>query len=90
MPVHSSLRPSKERVAQLVSAYAHHRPVIQRALTTGFIVYVVSTTYRGLSARPASSASLAKRKGKGKDADGGAGKPRVAVSACPLLLAPSI
>ncbi|RDX56213.1 hypothetical protein OH76DRAFT_1337713 [Lentinus brumalis] len=76
MAIQSTLRPSQERVAQLVNAYAKHRPLVQRALTAGFIVYVITTTYRGLSARPASS----KRTGKGKEGES-ASKPRVAVDA---------
>ncbi|KAI0735491.1 ABC transporter transmembrane region 2-domain-containing protein [Earliella scabrosa] len=82
MPLQSTLRPSPERVAQLANAYARHRPLVQRALTVSFVIYVISSTYRGLSARPASSApSSSKRKGKGKDGGGGASKPRVAVDA---------
>ncbi|KAI0724232.1 ABC transporter transmembrane region 2-domain-containing protein [Cerioporus squamosus] len=78
MAIQSTLRPSQERIAQLVNAYAQHRPLVQRALTAGFVVYVISTTFRGLSARPA--ASSLKRKGKGKDGESSS-KPRVAVDA---------
>ncbi len=77
MPLQSTLRPSQERVAQLVNAYARHRPLVQRALTVSFIIYVISSTYRGLSAR--STPSSSKRKGKGKDGEGSASKPKVAV-----------
>lgn len=81
MAVQSILRPSEERIAQLVTAYAKHRPLVQRGLTLGFVVYVISTTYRSLAARPASaSSSPSKRKGKGKDGDGAGKPPRVAVS----------
>ncbi|RPD58345.1 hypothetical protein L227DRAFT_654736 [Lentinus tigrinus ALCF2SS1-6] len=75
MAIQSTLRPSQERVAQLVNAYAKHRPLVQRALTAAFVVYVISTTFRGFTAKPAS-----KRKGKGKDAESSS-KPRVAVDA---------
>ena len=84
MAIQSSLRPSKERVAQLVDTYARHRPLVQRTLTVAFVFYVVSSTYRSLSARPPSSSSSSnKRKGKGKDGEGGPSKPRVAVSSKP-------
>ncbi len=76
MAIQSTLRPSQERVAQLVNAYAKHRPLVQRALTAGFIVYVITTTYRGLSARPASSKRTGKKEGES------ASKPRVAVRPC--------
>ena len=79
MAIQSTLRPSQERVAQLVNAYAKHRPLVQRALTAGFVVYVISTTFRGFSARPASSS---KRKGKSKDEESSS-KARVAVSPSP-------
>ncbi|RPD81674.1 hypothetical protein L226DRAFT_451207 [Lentinus tigrinus ALCF2SS1-7] len=75
MAIQSTLRPSQERVAQLVNAYAKHRPLVQRALTAAFVVYVISTTFRGFTAKPAS-----KRKGKGKDGESSS-KPRVAVDA---------
>ncbi|KAM5532194.1 hypothetical protein V8D89_014150 [Ganoderma adspersum] len=82
MAVQSTLRPSKERIAQLVTAYAKHRPLVQRGLTLGFVIYVISTTYRSLAARPPSSSSASsKRKGKGKDGDGAGKPPRVAVDA---------
>ncbi|KII93685.1 hypothetical protein PLICRDRAFT_171408 [Plicaturopsis crispa FD-325 SS-3] len=81
MAVLSTLRPSKARLAQFASFYAIHRPLVQRSLTTGFIFYVLGTTYRGLSARPVSASSQRKGKGKEKE-DGKPGKPpRVAVDA---------
>ena len=76
------LRPSKEQISRLVGAYATHRPVIQRGLTAGFVLYVLSTTYNGLFGR-AGSASVASKRGKGKAKAEGAGDakkaPRVAV-----------
>ena len=85
MAIQSTLRPSKERVAQLVDTYARHRPLVQRTLTAAFAFYVVSSTYRSLSARPpsSSSSSSSRRKGKGKDGEGGSSKPRVAVRSKP-------
>ena len=80
MAVQSTLRPSKERVAQLVAAYAKHRPLVQRGLTASFVIYVISTTYKSLAARPQSTSSVSsKRKGKGKEGDGASKPARVAV-----------
>ena len=79
MPVLSALRPSRAYLGQLAKSYSSHRPIIQRALTTSFILYVLGTTYRGLSAKQSSSSS---RKGKGNKGgkEGDSGKPpRVAV-----------
>ncbi|KAI8995423.1 adrenoleukodystrophy protein [Trametes punicea] len=81
MVVQSRLAPSKEHIAQLANAYARHRPLVQRGLTVAFVFYVISSTYRGFSSRPAApSAPSSKRKGKGKEGDN-ASKPRVAVDA---------
>lgn len=65
------LRPTKDQIAQLVGAYATHRPLIQRGLTAGFVLYVLSTTYNGLFGRtgpPASKRDKAKAK---TNAEGG-------------------
>ena len=81
MAIQSTLRPSKERIAQLAQSYGRHRPLIQRLLTVSFVIYVVGSTWKGFSARPSStSSSSSKRKGKGKDGEESASKPRVAVS----------
>ncbi|KAI0032482.1 ABC transporter transmembrane region 2-domain-containing protein [Vararia minispora EC-137] len=78
----STLRPSKERISQLTSTYSAYRPLIQRSLNAGLILYALGHTYRTLSARPSSDASTRKSKGKGKQVEGQAGKPpRVAVDA---------
>lgn len=71
----------KKQAAQLANLYLSHRPVIQRSLNIAFVFYALSTTYRGLSARPTpSSTSKGKGKGKAKDEEGDAKKrPRVAV-----------
>ncbi|OBZ79919.1 ATP-binding cassette sub-family D member 2 [Grifola frondosa] len=82
MALHSSLKPSKEHLARLASIYSSHRPLIQRGLTIGFAVYVLSTTYRGLSARPVSSREKGKRKPKTVGGEPESQKsPRVAVDA---------
>lgn len=66
------------RAAEFAKAYSNHRPLVQRGLTAGFVLYVLGTTYRGLSARPSSS-SVRKGKGKGKGKDDSGKPPRVAV-----------
>lgn len=83
MAIFSKLRPSDASIANFASTYATHRPLIQRSLTSGFVVYVLASTYRSLSARPSKPSSddggTGGKKGKGKK--GGDGKaPRVAVS----------
>lgn len=65
----------RQQLVQFASFYSQHRPLIQRFLNSAFILYVLGTTYRGLSARPTASKS---RKGKDKD---GKTSPRVAVDA---------
>jgi ATP-binding cassette subfamily D (ALD) long-chain fatty acid import protein len=77
MAIFSRLRPSDASLAHFATTYTTHRPLIQRFLTSGFVLYVLGTTYRGLSARPSkpSSGTQDSKKGKGRD-----GKtPRVAV-----------
>ena len=66
MPVPlANLRPTKEQIAKVAQAYASHRPLIQRGLTTGFVFYVLLATYNGLFGR-ATSAAKSRDKGKGK------------------------
>lgn len=86
MAAFSSLRVKtfNERFARFSKAYAVHRPIVQRVLNIAFIVYVLGSTYRGLSSRPKSH-NPKQGKGKGKATnerqDGETGKaPRVAVS----------
>lgn len=78
----SKLRPLDQRAKQLAQAYAAHRPLIQRGLTVGFVVYVLMAAYRSLAARPIT------RREKEKDvADRKDGKPaRVAVRFSRLFL----
>lgn len=82
MAVFSKLRPSDASLANFTATYATHRPLIQRCLTSGFVLYVLGTTYRGLSARPSKpSTAVGVSNGKKGKAKGGDGKsPRVAVS----------
>ncbi|KIP06954.1 hypothetical protein PHLGIDRAFT_127965 [Phlebiopsis gigantea 11061_1 CR5-6] len=48
----AQLRPQQQHIARIATTYATHRPIIQRALTTGFVLYVLSTTYQSLFSRP--------------------------------------
>lgn len=83
MPSVSSKTLRSQQLNQLITRlsanYVAHRPAIQRILNAAFALYVVGSTYRGLSARP----SAPKRdKGKGKRKDDEPGKPpKVAVDA---------
>ena len=73
MSVLSKLLPSDNRIADLSRSYAAHRPLIQRGLTTGFVLYVLLAAYQGVVARPPTKDS--------KNVPGRDGKPaRVAVS----------
>ncbi|RDB28994.1 ATP-binding cassette sub-family D member 2 [Hypsizygus marmoreus] len=85
MAAFSTLRSKSfnERFARFSKAYAVHRPLVQRFLNLAFIIYVLGSTYSGLSTRPSSSSSK-QGKGKGKakpDANESAKPPRVAVDA---------
>lgn len=69
---------SQKRIADLARAYATHRPLVQRGLMTGFVLYVFLASYKGIAARPSP---------KGKDLDNATSTsgrekkpPRVAVS----------
>ncbi|KAG6371685.1 ABC transporter transmembrane region 2-domain-containing protein [Boletus reticuloceps] len=74
MPVLSKLRPSDNRIAEISRIYAIHRPLVQRGLTTGFVLYVLLAAYQGVAARPPTKDS--------KNAPAGGRKPpRVAVDA---------
>lgn len=71
------LRPLDQRAKQLAQLYAVHRPLVQRGLTVGFVLYVLATAYRGLAARPTTKRDKEKDLTDRKD-----GKPaRVAVDA---------
>ncbi|KAK1236406.1 ATP-binding cassette long-chain fatty acid transporter pxa2 [Marasmius sp. AFHP31] len=79
MAVLSTLRRQqlKDQLALFTKTYSTHRPLVQRILNVGFVLYVLGTTSRGLSARPAKPSSKAK---KGNEKDTGKA-PRVAVDA---------
>lgn len=71
----------RQHAAQLANLYMYHRPVIQRCLNIGFVLYSLSSTYRSLSARSSRPKDKYKDKGKARD-DGTAltkKSPRVAV-----------
>ncbi|KIJ45698.1 hypothetical protein M422DRAFT_251006, partial [Sphaerobolus stellatus SS14] len=82
MAVWSTLRSpeSKLLLDKYAKAYVKHRPIVQRTLHVAFVLYFVSSFYRGLgsSAQSSKSNRTAKRPQEAKDA----GKPsRVAVDA---------
>ncbi|KAG6844334.1 hypothetical protein H0H87_007692 [Tephrocybe sp. NHM501043] len=73
-------KPFNERLAQVAKSYSVHRPLVQRFLNISFVIYALTTTYRGLASRPSSSSP--KGRGKTKTDQGETGKPpRVAVDA---------
>lgn len=80
MSVLSTLRQnSQPTLTSFAKTYSTHRPLVQRILTTGFITYVLATTFRGLSARPTPpSSSKGKAPEKTKASETGR-PPRVAV-----------
>ncbi|KAF8898467.1 ABC transporter transmembrane region 2-domain-containing protein [Infundibulicybe gibba] len=82
MAVLSTLRIEsfKGQLARLAEIYLSHRPKVQRVLNIAFILYVFTSTFRGLSAR---SNPSGKGKGKAdpKEADATGKLPRVAVDA---------
>src|ERR1700761_4861443 len=69
-------------LARFSGTYSTHRPLIQRILNASFALYVVGSTYHGLSSRP-SAPNKDKGKGKGKKdvADQSGKPPKVAVDA---------
>ena len=92
MATFSKLRSSDANLASFAASYATYRPLIQRGLTVGFVLYVLASTYRSLSARPSNSSNTSGdrssgKRGKGKGKKGGDGKSaRVAVSVINHLL----
>jgi ATP-binding cassette, subfamily D (ALD), peroxisomal long-chain fatty acid import protein len=83
MTVLSTLRQrSQPTLSSFVKTYAAHRPLIQRILTAGFIVHVLSSTFYSLSIRP-SPLPTSKGKAGEQSVSVEAGKPpRVAVRLC--------
>lgn len=82
MAIISKLRPGDTALAKFATTYASYRPFIQRGLTSGFVIYVLATTYRGLSARPSRPSNASNQKGKGADGK----SPRVAVGINSIIL----
>ncbi len=71
---------TSERLARIAKAYANNRPLIQRILNATFVIYVLGTTYYGMSG---AGRKVSSKLGKGKvKADGkptGGKSERVAV-----------
>lgn len=86
MAAFSTLRgkAAQEQLARISKIYANNRPLIQRVLNIGLVLYAIGSTYYGLSGAGRGGSS---RKGKGKaksDEKPDDGKPeRVAVSVLP-------
>ncbi|WVQ70989.1 hypothetical protein IAR50_000514 [Cryptococcus sp. DSM 104548] len=58
----------RSRLRELVNAYLRHRPLIQRALTTSFVIYCLVSTYRSLTGEGVKGGSRERsggRRGKG-------------------------
>lgn len=60
----NQLRLKQQHIARVAAAYSIHRPIIQRVLTSGFVLYVLSTTYQSLFSR---SGPRTPSRGKGTD-----------------------
>lgn len=56
---------SKEKLAQALKIYAVHRPLVQRVLNVTFIVYILGSTYTGLSGHSSRSGKERSKKLKG-------------------------
>lgn len=41
----------RSKLSPMLAAYIRHRPLVQRALTAGFVLYCLSTTYMSLTGR---------------------------------------
>ena len=76
IPPLAKLRPSREQITKVARVYATHRPLVQRTLTTGFVLYVLLTTYNGLFGRAGSAGAASSRKEKGKAKAGGETDPK--------------
>ncbi|KAG8888118.1 hypothetical protein FRB98_008384 [Tulasnella sp. 332] len=76
----SVLRSRLPKGKHLASTYALHRPVIQRAITVSFVLYILGNSYYAFARPQANSSSrTSKRSSKGKGKDGK--PPRVEVDA---------
>ena len=75
---------SKKILAKALTTYSAHRPLVQRILNVTFIVYILGSTYTGLSGHSSRSGKERPKKEKG---DGSTVKPeRVAVCIHPLIV----
>ncbi|EKM60803.1 uncharacterized protein PHACADRAFT_246954 [Phanerochaete carnosa HHB-10118-sp] len=77
----ANLRPSQQQIAKAAAAYGRHRPLVQKALTAGFVVYVLSATHHSLFSRAGPPQPRGKGKGKARAEEDGKKPPRVAVDA---------
>lgn len=56
----------KTRLKIILDTYLHHRPIIQRALTAGFVLYCLGTTWLGVTGRAKSGATRTSTNKRGK------------------------
>ena len=68
---------ARQRLAAFSRGYSAHRPMIQRGLNIGFVLYVVGGTYYGMAKKPSNAPST--RKGRGKKGSDPNQPERVAV-----------
>jgi ATP-binding cassette subfamily D (ALD) long-chain fatty acid import protein len=57
---------ARARLKQVLDAYLHHRPTVQRLLTAGFVIYCLGTTYQNLSGNGAKGGARMKASRRGK------------------------
>ncbi|KDR85282.1 hypothetical protein GALMADRAFT_234056 [Galerina marginata CBS 339.88] len=71
--VHPSrlFRGSKDQLAHFLKLYSAHRPLVQRILNISFVIYVLGSTYTGLSGRSSRPKKdhLVKKKGEASKPD---------------------
>lgn len=79
LSLQAKLLPSQQQLADTAAAYSRYRPLVQKTLTAGFVVYVLSTTYQSLFSRSSTSQLRSKNKGKATAEEDGKKSPRVAV-----------
>jgi ATP-binding cassette subfamily D (ALD) long-chain fatty acid import protein len=69
-----------QQTARFAKVYSAHRPLIQRLITIGFILYGLGNTWYSLSPKQDAGAVTSRQgKGKGKGREGDGRPPRVAV-----------
>lgn len=58
----------RTKLSPVLAAYVRHRPLVQQALTAGFVVYCVASTYLTLTGRgKAAGRESSARRSRGKD-----------------------